>query len=94
MVVHINIQISQDVAYKLHQRSSISDRELAEIFNIERDFNLIIKPLHPGAKDPRLIRHFIVEVSDKATAELVVASLLQSKYVEAAYIKPPVEPAK
>jgi hypothetical protein len=93
MVIRISIQVSLDIANKLHQRSSISDGELAEILNVERNFNLIIKPLHPGAKDPNLIRHFIVEVPDKATVELVVDSLLQSKHVEAAYIKPPVKPA-
>lgn len=93
MVIRLSIQVSLDIADKLHQRSSISDGELAEILNVERNFNLIIKPLHPGAKDPRLISHFMIEVPDKATAELVAASLLQSKYVEAAYIKPPVEPA-
>lgn len=93
MVIRLSIQLPLDTAYKLHQKSSRSDRELAEMFNIERDYNLTIKPLHADAKDPLLIRHFVIDVPDKATADLVRARLLQSKSVEAVYSKPPAEPA-
>jgi hypothetical protein len=88
MVIRLSIQLPLEMAYKLHQRSSRSDAELAEIFNIERDYDLTIKPLHVDAKDPLLVRHFIVDVPDKTTAELVKARLLQSKSVEGVYSKP------
>jgi len=93
MVIRLSIQLPLDTAYKLHQRSSRSDAELAEIFDVERDYDLRIKPLHVDAKDPLLVRHFVVDVPDKTTAELVKTRLLQSKSVEAVYSKPPAEPA-
>jgi hypothetical protein len=93
MVVRLIIQLPLDIAYKLHQGSSRSDGELAEIFTVERDYGLTIKPLYADSKDPLLIRHFVVDVPDKAIAELVRARLLQSKSVEGVYTKPPAEPA-
>ena len=93
MVIRLNVQVSKGYAYKLHERSSASDEELAEILNVEREFGTIIKPLHPGTKDPHLITHFMVELTDKATADRMSSRLLQSKYIEAAYIKPPTKQA-
>jgi hypothetical protein len=93
MVVRLNIQLPLDLAYKLHQGASRLDGELTEIFNVEREYGLTIKPLHADTKDPLLIRHFVVEVPDKATAELVRTRLLQSKSVEGVYTKRPAEPA-
>jgi len=92
-MIRLNVQVSKDYAYKLHERSSVSDGELTEILNVEREFGTIIKPLHPGTKDPHLISHFMVELTNKATADRMSARLLQSKYIEAAYIKPSAKPA-
>lgn len=91
MVIRLSIQVPLEIAYKLHQRSSRSDADLAEIFNVERDYDLTIKPLHIDAKDPILLRHFVIDVTDKATAEIVRDRLLQSKSVDAVYSKPTAE---
>jgi hypothetical protein len=92
MAVHVNIKVKPHIAHKLRSRS-MSNGELSEIFNIERDFGITIKPLHTNTEDPLLISHFVVEVPDQATAKTVATRFLQSKVVEAAYVKPPEAPA-
>jgi hypothetical protein len=50
-----------------------------------------LRPIHPGTTDPDLARYFTAEVPDRTTVDRVIAQLLQSEAVEAAYIKPPDE---
>lgn len=87
MPVLINVQFTPAIAEKLHKKSQ-QDEDLTEIFNIESDFQITIKPLHPNTKDPYLITHFITELPDETVAKQVISRLLRSKFVEAAYIKP------
>lgn len=85
--VLINVQFSPAIAEKLHKKSQ-PDEGLTQIFNIESDFKVTLKPLHPNTKDPYLITHFIMELPDEILAKQVISRLLRSKFVEAAYIKP------
>ena len=58
---------------------------------IVEEFGVVLEPLHPDTEDPSLISYFTIEVPDHATADRVIARLLQSKGIEAAYLKPPDE---
>ena len=60
-------------------------RELAD------ELGVGFRALHPGTDDPTLGRFFTVEVPDAAEAQRVVARLLTSPAIAAAYVKPPDE---
>ena len=53
------------------------------------ELRVAFRPLHPGVLDPSLRRFFTVEVPDAAEAQRVVARLLTSPVIAAAYVKPP-----
>jgi len=91
LTVPINVKVSSAIAEKLHRRS-LPEEDLTEIFDIERDFGIAIKPLHPNTKDPSLNTHFIIELLDETKAKEVIDRLLRTKFVDAAYIKPQDEP--
>ena len=88
----VTVQVKPDVARVLQNQSEptpVSEELLAVLE--ELDINLV--PIHPGTKDPLLIIFFTVEVADSDAAEKVINRLLESEAVEAAYLKPPAEPA-
>ena len=88
--MHITIQVSLDVAHLLHQRVP-SKRAWDELIKLAEELDIVLKPVHPGTKDPHLAKFFIVEVSDPETAKRVKDRLHLCKAIEAAYIKPPDE---
>jgi len=62
-----------------------------ELQQISEELGVVLKPMHPGAEDTLLAPYFIVEVSDSAAAERVIARFQQHRAIEAAYLKPPDE---
>jgi hypothetical protein len=60
---------------------------------IAQEAGATLAPQHPGVDDPELSRWYSAHVSDRATAERLVAELSASDGVEGAYIKPDEEPA-
>jgi hypothetical protein len=86
--MQITVQLQTDVARRLQQRGPPT-AESEELNRITKQLGVVLEPIHPGTADPDLMRYFTVEVSDQAAAERVIASLQQSKAVEAAYVKPP-----
>lgn len=88
MTITINVQTSLNIASRLRQKS-FSNSNLNEILDLEREFGITLKPLHPNTSDPNLAKHFIVKVDNMTIAEKVISRLLKIKYVEGAYIKPP-----
>jgi hypothetical protein len=92
MSVRIIVKLLQDIALDLllhhHQQQQPSSPELEELSKIQRDFGIVLEPVHPGIKDLGLAPYFTVEVSDEDTANLVIERLKLCKAVDGAYIKP------
>lgn len=84
------IRVRTDVALALHQRQPHTALS-KELLQTVKKLDLVLKPLHPGTEDPRLISYFVVKVPDPTTAERVRDRLQHCQAIEAAYIKPPDE---
>jgi hypothetical protein len=85
--VSLIVKVHPNLAYALHRRQA-SKTKLKELLNLEKDLGIVLKPVHPGSKDPYLAPYFGVQVTDRATAERIIDRLQNCKAVEAAYFKP------
>jgi len=63
--------------------------EPPELRELAAELRVTVRALHPGIQDPSLRRFFTVEVPDAAEAQRVIARLLRSPAIAAAYVKPP-----
>ena len=59
----------------------------AGVYRTATDAGATLKPLHPGTSDPELARYAAVRVPPNQ-ADRVLARLMSSSGVDAAYIKP------
>jgi len=59
----------------------------AGVLRTAADVGATLKPLHPGTSDPDLVRYAAVRVP-RSQADRVLARLMSSSGVDAAYIKP------
>lgn len=93
MTVEISVQIVVDVARVLHQQAppTSGSQKLTQVL---QELGVALEPVHPGMQEPELIKWFTINVPDRVTAERVVTRLLEGDMVEAAYVKPPAEPAQ
>jgi len=89
VALQVNIHVRPEAAKELHARRhhTAEAREIAQAAKDAGTGNL--EPVHPGAQDTELVRHFSLEVPDAETAEEVIRRLQNCKAVEAAYLKPP-----
>ena len=91
------VHVAADTARCLHANATPSDEgtlaKVRQLTEIADELGVMLVPTHPGIDDPTLVTHFRVNVPDRATADRVVAVMLQADAVEAAYFKPPDEPA-
>jgi|GEM_PF-3318040 len=88
----VTVQVKPDVARVLQNQSEPTPVS-EELLAVLEELDIILVPIHPDTEDPLLIIFFTVEVADSSTAEKVINRLLESEAVEAAYLKPPAEPA-
>ena len=88
--MQVTVQVSADAACALQIRSPPT-KESEELLRIIETFGFTLEPMHCDTDDANLQRYFIVEVPDHVTAQRVIERLLQSKAIEAAYVKPPDE---
>jgi hypothetical protein len=58
------------------------------IIAVAAEFGTALRPLHPGANDPELSKHFNVAADSAEAANTIAQRLLQCEGVEAAYVKP------
>jgi hypothetical protein len=84
----ITIQIAPELARALRHRGP-GMGPAAEFERLADELKFSFRPLHPGTDDLTLSSYLVVDVSDPATAERVIARLRQSPAVKAAYVKPP-----
>jgi len=83
----VTVQLAEDAA-----RAVQAHRAPAELHELADRLGIVFQPLHPGSRDWALMTFFAVEVPDAAGAERVIAALLRSPHVAAAYVKPPDAP--
>ncbi len=88
----VTVQVSLEVARVLQGQSPPTGASQKLVETVE-ELGLELKPVHPGAEDPLLAPFFTAEVPDAVAVDEIIASLLQLESVEAAYVKPPAEPA-
>lgn len=87
----VTVKLSPDVAEALRQPAAEWEEpasKASSLVSTIRDFGARLVPTHPQTQDPELKTYFQVEVSDKRTADQVVAALHRTSIVEAAYCKP------
>ena len=88
----VTVQVTLEAARVLQNQSDPTPSS-EELIAVLEELEISLEPLHPGTGDPVLITFFTVDVVDADMAEKVINQLLQSDAVEAAYLKPPAEPA-
>lgn len=83
----VALQTTPGIGSDLRQstpKQAASHRVLA----IVQQFQSQLQPTFPQGDDPELNSHFFVEIADPDEAETLVASLMKTPGVEAAYLKP------
>lgn len=85
--MYVTIQLRQDVAIALQQRQ-LNTPAAQELLKTAQELGVVLKPMHPGARDSYLAPYFTAEVPNSATAERVIKHLQNCEAVEAAYVKP------
>lgn len=88
--VSLIVKVHPDLVNAVHRRQ-VSSTKLKELFDVEKELRIVLKPVHPGVKDRHLSPYFSVNLSDRTTAERMISRLQKCKAVEAAYFKPPAE---
>ncbi len=83
----ITVQLAEDAT-----RATQAGQAPAELRQLAGQLGIVFQALHPGSRDWALMSFFAVEVPDAASAERVIAALLRSPHVAAAYVKPPDAP--
>jgi hypothetical protein len=72
--------------------ASAPSQALAALLSLVKQHGCTLLPVHPGATDPGLVTHFLVDLPDRAAAERLVPALLQLDIVEGAYLGAQSEP--
>lgn len=60
----------------------------AQLLDIVSSFGLDMQPMHPDTDDASLMSYYFVEVPDPKTGSRLTEKLLQSQFVDGAYVKP------
>lgn len=84
----ITVQVAPELARALRQAGPASG-PAAELQRVADELRVSFRPLHPGTDDLTLSSYLVVDVSDPAVVERVIARLRQNPAVKAAYVKPP-----
>jgi hypothetical protein len=90
-VAEVSVQLRPDVARAL-QGLGPPVAPAQELAQTADSLGISLRPVHPGAEDPLLLRHFTIDVRDSEAAERVAAELRKSSAVEGAFRKPAAEP--
>ena len=88
----VTVQVTLEVARVLQNQSEPTPSS-EELISVLEELKITLEPIHPDTEDPLLVTFFTVDVLDSDTAEKVINRLLLSEAIEAAYLKPPAEPA-
>jgi hypothetical protein len=87
MTYKINIKVSEGAAMNIHKEQK-PHLTLNEISQMEKELDILLKPLYPDTNDRVLSSYFTVDVPDKLKAEQVVHRLTASPYIEGVNVVP------
>jgi hypothetical protein len=95
----IVVRLRPDVARAFQDKSAVANSAatrdaIRDMEAVLARFGAKMRPQHPGVSDPGLAAYFTVQGVSPSRAEELAAALRQLKTVEAAYVKPPAEPAR
>jgi len=96
--VHVMIQLRPAVAREAHAVLALGGHPpepgevLARLLALVAKHGLALSPVHPGATDPSLVPHFLVDAPDPASAERLLKALRQVDGVDGAYLGAQSEP--
>jgi hypothetical protein len=90
--IDITVQIRLDVSLAVQGKREPNSAS-NELMRAIKELGINFAPLHPSSEDPSLARYFRIEVPTEEEAQRVIMRLKAVQGVEAAYIKPPDEPA-
>ena len=85
--MQVTIQLTEAAARALQRRQAAPELE-----RLANRLGIILQPLHPQSPDRALMTFFSAEVPDGDAVQRVIAQLLRSPHVTAAYLKPPDAP--
>jgi len=88
MNYQINIKVIDKFAKNLLRREKFQMPSFNKIYDIEKELDIKLEPVHPGANDPLLIPYFIVQVPDNLNPQKVIGRIKDCNLIESAYIKP------
>lgn len=92
ITIKVTIQVSADTARELSKGEPLAP-EIQELLGLVKGFALKVEPQYSGAQDRGGPAFLEVAVPERATADKLIARLLQCKVVEGAYFTPPDEAA-
>jgi hypothetical protein len=90
--MQISVQVNRTAAAELHGEQT-SNPDVSELRRRLDELGLRLAPMHPGETDPQLATYFMVDVHNDTELTRALEFLQESPVVEAAYVKPPEEPA-
>ncbi len=88
MKYQINIKVTDKFLLGLHKREKFHMPSCNEIYDMEKEIGVTLKPVHPVATHPLLIPYFTVQVPDHLNPKEVIRHLKDCKLIESDYIKP------
>jgi len=97
-LVRVMIQLQPVVAREAHAFLALGGHPpspsevLARLLALVAKHGVALSPVHPGATDPGLVPHFLVDAPDPASAERLLKALRQVDGVDGAYLGAQSEP--
>lgn len=88
--MYLTISLTESAARALHHRSA-STPVSSDILSTAHALGVTLKPMHPAALEPELIKIFIVTGFSPGEEDNVRGALLDCREVLGAYSKPPAE---
>jgi hypothetical protein len=88
MRVVIQLRLEEALALQTGQSST---PELQQVLRTIQELGGDLRPVHPGSTGSLLAPYFVVDVPNRLVADQLIARLLTSSAVSAAYIEPEIE---
>ena len=90
IMVQLNDEASQELQGSQRDTNFRSDTkgESDRLLAVLTGLGVKLEPVHPGQTHPLLIPFFMIQVTDRRTADEIIERLQQFKIVAAAYLKP------
>lgn len=88
-IMQVSVILTPEAGKAIHDRAA--GRRSAPLAAGLSSIADLVRPVHAGVADERLLPFFFAEVPDAQAAESLIRTLTGSPHVTAAYVKPPEE---